>query len=201
MKFLFSFLICLVVSVSVLSCKNDSKEEKEVTKITRVKPEKKVLTVEEKEQLASVTARMMATPEINTMSRYFVAAGLGQYFMNEKGPFTVLSPTNDALKELPKEKITYLSNPKNREELNKLLKGHVVEGNIDSKMMVQQIRDNGGSLKLTTLAGTALTASMSGTNIVVKDEMGNKAMIVMSDINASNGVVHTLDKVLNVEKN
>jgi len=201
MKFLFSFLLCLVVSATVIGCKTDTKEEKEVTQTTKVKKEKKVLSEEEKVQMASVTARMMATPEIKTMTRYFVAADLGQYFMNEKGPFTVLSPTNEALKELPKEKITYLSNPKNKEELNTLLKGHVVEGNIDSKMMVQQIRDNGGSLKLSTLAGTTLTASMSGTNIMITDEMGNKATIVLSDINASNGVIHAMDKVLNLEKN
>ena len=40
MKFLLSFLLCLVVSATVIGCKNDPKE-KEVTKTTKVKKEKK----------------------------------------------------------------------------------------------------------------------------------------------------------------
>jgi len=138
----------------------------------------------------------MATEEVNLTSRYFVAAGLGQYFMKEKGPFTVFAPTNDALQDLSKEQFTSLSNPKKRVELETLLKNHVVEGSLGSKDLVQQIRDNGGSLQLTTLAGDNLTASMSGTSIVITNKDGIKATVVMSDINASNGIVHTLDNVL-----
>ena len=49
---------------------------------------------------------------------------------------------------------------------------------------------------LTTVNGAELTAMMDGDNVVLRDAAGNTATVTMTDIDASNGVVHVIDTVL-----
>ena len=41
-----------------------------------------------------------------------------------------------------------------------------------------------------------LTASTSGSNVIVTDESGNAARVTIADVMQSNGVIHVVDKVL-----
>ena len=54
-----------------------------------------------------------------------------------------------------------------------------------------------GNNTLKTVSGGTLTFMMNGArNIVVKDENGNTANISVYDVYQSNGVIHSIDKVL-----
>lgn len=123
------------------------------------------------------------------------AAGLAGT-LEGKGPFTVFAPTNEAFSKLPAGAIDNLLMPQNKSMLTSVLTYHVVAGNISSNALMEWIKKNGGTYTATTIEGGKLMFSMNGNNLVVMDESGNTANIVIKDVFQSNGVIHVIDKVL-----
>lgn len=194
-------LLAVAFMAFLVSCKNENTKTAE-TEVTETEesvsiPEKKVLTQEEKDAVNSVMTKVMLTPELKTFSSTLVSGELTEMLAKQKGPFTILAPSSEAFAAVEKETFNALTNPENKEQLQTLLKGHIVEGSMDSAQLVQAIKKDGNH-KITTLAGTTLTATMKGSDIVISDANGSKAVVGKSDISGSNGVVHVLDKVLNV---
>src|SRR6201996_9652504 len=112
------------------------------------------------------------------------------------GPFTVFAPTNEAFAKLPAGTVDNLLKPENKAMLTSVLTYHVVAGKMDSKMLMQKIKDGHGKAMLTTVQGGMLTFMMNGKNLWVMDEKGNKAMVTIKDVYQSNGVIHVTDTVL-----
>ena len=112
------------------------------------------------------------------------------------GPFTVFAPTNDAFTALPAGTVDTLLKPENKPTLTKVLTYHVVPGRLDGAALAQQIRAGGGKAMLKTASGGTLTATMSGSNVMVTDDKGGAATVTISDVYQSNGVIHVVDKVL-----
>lgn len=124
------------------------------------------------------------------------AAGLVET-LKSKGPFTVFAPTDDAFENLPAGTVETLLKPENKKTLTKVLTYHVVPGRIGSDQLMKEIKAGKGKATLKTVSGATLTAQMNGPkNIVLSDEMGNKANISVYDVYQSNGVIHVLDKVM-----
>lgn len=124
------------------------------------------------------------------------AAGLVETLSSE-GPFTVFAPVNAAFAALPEGTVETLLMPENRDTLAAVLTYHVVPGALTGSELRNLIEANGGEATLTTAAGARLTAKMNGpTNIVVTDATGGTANIVTYDVLQSNGVIHSVDKVL-----
>ena len=103
------------------------------------------------------------------------------------GPFTVFAPTNDAfaalLTELGISKADLLAN---KPLLTKVLTYHVVSG----KVLKAQVPVN---TPITTVEGETFTVSSA---FVITDKRGRTANIIATDVAASNGVVHVIDKVI-----
>jgi uncharacterized surface protein with fasciclin (FAS1) repeats len=116
--------------------------------------------------------------------------------LSSKGPFTVFAPTNEAFAKLPKGTVETLLKPENKAKLQAVLTYHVVAGNLDSKAVVEAIKKGNGSVTLTTLQGGKIVASLSGKNVILTDENGNKSTITAVDITSSNGVIHVIDTVV-----
>jgi uncharacterized surface protein with fasciclin (FAS1) repeats len=98
------------------------------------------------------------------------------------GPFTVFAPTDAAFAALPAGLIEKLLMPENKAVLISILTYHVVAG----KVMSTDI-----------MAGDA--ASVEGSKLMLATDMGvqvNDAKVTQADIEASNGVIHVIDKVL-----
>jgi len=72
----------------------------------------------------------------------------------------------------------------------------VVEEELTSEDLKEEIENANGNYSLTTMQGENITASLQGENIVLKDAAGNSATIIQPDNDASNGVVHIIDKML-----
>jgi uncharacterized surface protein with fasciclin (FAS1) repeats len=102
--------------------------------------------------------------------------------LSEKGPFTVFAPTDEAFAALPNGTLEELMN--NTSALKEILLYHIAKGKLTTADIVNMSN-------ITTLEGQNLSVNVTGQGIFV----GN-ASIVMSDINASNGVIHVIDKVL-----
>lgn len=183
--------ISLVLGLlSLVACKNETEKQVEP------KEEKKELSTKEQQKINSVMTKAMVTPELKTFSSATVTTGLNDMLSNEKGPYTILAPVNDAFDAIPEEEMKVLLNPKSLEKFTRIMKAHVVRGEFDSAFLVQAIKDEGGRYTLTAMAGVPIYASMEGNDIVLTLLSGDKAIIGKSDIKGSNGVVHLIDKVL-----
>ena len=112
------------------------------------------------------------------------------------GPFTVFAPTNAAFAALPAGTVDTLLKPENKPALTKVLTYHVVSGKMDAAALAKAIDAGGGKATLTAVSGGTLTATKSGSMIMVTDESGGMAHVTIPDVVQSNGVIHVVDKVL-----
>jgi len=117
--------------------------------------------------------------------------------LQSDGPFTVFAPTNEAFNMLPKGAVDNLLKPENKDQLQTVLKYHVVPGRVSAMDLTKMIKDNGGKATLKTVQGDNLYASLDKKgNVWIWDENGGKAMVTIADVNQSNGVIHVIDHVL-----
>ncbi len=129
-----------------------------------------------------VVAAALSDPNLSTLAQTISLAGLGDTLQGA-GPFTVFAPTDDAFAALPDGVLDALVKPENKETLAKILTYHVVPGNVKAAAVV-----------------TGPVASVEGSELALKNEGGvvtvNGAKVLTADVSASNGTIHTIDKVL-----
>jgi len=124
------------------------------------------------------------------------AAGLVETLKGQ-GPFTVFAPTNAAFAALPEGTVSTLLEPKNKEQLTRILTYHVVPGRYDAAALMKAIEKGDGKASLKTASGETLWVKMNGDrNVVVADARGGVANISTYDVMQSNGIIHVVDKVL-----
>lgn len=123
------------------------------------------------------------------------AAGLVET-LEGAGPFTVFAPTNEAFNKLPAGTVDNLLKPENKAMLTSVLTYHVVPGRIDSKSLMDMIKQNGGTYTAKTVQGGELKFMMKGNNLMVMDAKGGTAKVTIKDVYQNNGVIHVIDTVL-----
>ena len=124
------------------------------------------------------------------------AAGLVDT-LSGAGPFTVFAPTNAAFAKLPAGTVDSLLKPDMKPTLTKVLTYHVVPGRLTYTELKKQVDAGKGMATLKTASGGTLTAVANGpSNIMIKDDKGATANIAVYDVIQSNGVIHSIDKVL-----
>jgi uncharacterized surface protein with fasciclin (FAS1) repeats len=97
------------------------------------------------------------------------------------GPFTVFAPTDAAFNALPKDQLSKLTADK--AQLAALLTYHVVPG----KVMAKDVSNTAAK----TVNGANANLSRSGNLVGYED-----ALVTKADIEATNGVIHVIDKVV-----
>ena len=120
--------------------------------------------------------------DFSTLVAAVQAAGLVEALKGE-GPFTVFAPTNAAFAALPDGALDALvADPAG--DLTQILLYHVLSG----KVMAADVTDG---LEATTLQGGAVTFTVADGAVKIND-----ANIVVTDIEATNGVIHVIDAVI-----
>jgi transforming growth factor-beta-induced protein len=120
------------------------------------------------------------TASLSTLVAAIDAANL-RATLSGTGPFTVFAPTNDAFAAVDADVLAYLlATPA---ELTKVLTYHVVSGKVMSTDLTS------GSVN-TLNTGQSVTVDLSSGVMI------NDANVTTADVEASNGVVHIIDKVL-----
>ncbi|MCL6461680.1 Uncaracterized surface protein containing fasciclin (FAS1) repeats [Flavobacterium micromati] len=124
----------------------------------------------------------IATTSAKTLAAAVQAAGLVETLQGD-GPFTVFAPTDAAFAAIQSD-VDQLLKPESKSKLAKILTYHVVSG----KMTAADLEDG---QELTTVEGGNLEVMIQDGKVKV----GN-ANVVATDIIASNGIIHVIDKVL-----
>jgi uncharacterized surface protein with fasciclin (FAS1) repeats len=122
--------------------------------------------------------------QFKTLVAAVQAADLGGA-LSGPGPFTVFAPTDEAFAKLPAGTVDDLLKPENRDKLIAVLKYHVVSG----KVMAADIA--GKKTDVTTLQGSDISVDAMYGGVMIND-----ATVTTADIQASNGVIHVIDKVI-----
>ncbi len=120
-------------------------------------------------------------------------AGLDQTLAGP-GPYTIFVPTDDAAGKAPPG--TFDINPGNRARLTGIITNMILPGTVLVADIDKAIDAGKGKATLATMGGGSLTATKDGSNTVLTDSAGNKAVIAKGDEQFSNGVVHEVDGVL-----
>lgn len=122
----------------------------------------------------------------HTLVEAAAAAGI-EDDLRADGPYTVFAPTDAAFAKLPAGTVDRLMQPENRGELISLIRMHVIAG---ERLTTADLA--GQQLTAETLNGPlAIDASDAITGVRVND-----ASVTLTDIEASNGVIHAIDTVL-----
>jgi len=125
----------------------------------------------------------VADGRFKTLTAAVQAAGLVDTLKGE-GPFTVFAPTDEAFAKLPAGTLDSLLKPENKDKLVSILTYHVVSGRVMAADVV----------KLTladTVNGAPVKIKVDGDKVFIND-----AQVIITDVLASNGVIHVIDKVI-----
>ncbi|MDG2201064.1 MAG: CIA30 family protein [Phycisphaerales bacterium] len=131
----------------------------------------------------TIVEQAVEADQLSTLVTAVKAAGLVEA-LSADGPVTVFAPTNEAFARVDSKVIEYLLSEPGRPELGRILLHHVVPGRLDAATLV-------GTSEVTTLAGTTLSLETARDRLLVDD-----AVVQAADIGASNGVIHTIDRVM-----
>ena len=101
-----------------------------------------------------------------------------------KGPFTVFAPTDDAFEKVGQETIDELLKPESQEQLQNILKHHVIGGRIDAADV--QSRE-----AMQPMFGNEIPVRKKGSDVFLGD-----AKVLQTDIETGNGIVHVIDSVV-----
>lgn len=133
-------------------------------------------------QPGSLTAVIADSATFSTLTKALKAAGLDTTLGN-KEEFTIFAPTDEAFSKLPADTVTKLMLPGNKEKLRMLLLYHVVAG----RVLAADLTD--GDVK--TVNGEKLKIDVETDKIEV-----DGAKVYSADVSATNGVMHSIGKVL-----
>jgi uncharacterized surface protein with fasciclin (FAS1) repeats len=132
----------------------------------------------------SIAEIASAEPRLSTLVKAVTAAGLAEQLGGENGgPWTVLAPTNEAFEALGEETINALiADPA---KLATVLAAHVIPSRVRRSEMIAQ-----GSARTLMGRDAVKFALVDG-----KVTAGGSGILV-ADIEASNGIVHIIDRVI-----
>ena len=124
------------------------------------------------------------SPNLSTFVQLMETAGLTDDLKTE-GSYTLFAPTNEAFSKVSQEDLENLLLPQNKNKLSEILMVHILPNEVASTSFnsTQRISlANDRYIPITTQTGNQVT--VGGANIIV------------SDIEASNGVIHVVDNVI-----
>lgn len=139
-------------------------------------------TSHKKKVKANIVETAVAAGSFNTLVAAVKAAGLVETLSGE-GPFTVFAPTDEAFAALPEGTVANLLKPENKDQLVAILTYHVVP----AKVMAKDVKVG----EAPTVNGKTATIEISGSGVTIEG-----ANVIKTDVKASNGVIHVIDKVI-----
>ena len=111
------------------------------------------------------------------------SAKLDQTLADEQASFTIFAPTNEAFEAIPAATLAKLMKDENRDQLRAILLNHVVAG----KRMAADLET--GNIK--TMSGETIQVTATAGDVQIAG-----SRVSSPDMQASNGVIHTIGEVI-----
>ena len=143
---------------------------------------KSKMATKKMEVKANIVETAVAAGSFNTLVAAVQAAGLAETLSGE-GPFTVFAPTDAAFAALPEGTVESLLLPENKDKLVAILTYHVVPAKVKAKDVKAG--------EAPTVNGQTATIEIADSGVSIEG-----ASVVKTDVVASNGVIHVIDKVI-----
>src|SRR5690606_39135672 len=134
--------------------------------------------------LSDIVDTAVADGRFTSLAAALAAADLVETLKGE-GPFTVFAPTDDAFANLPEGTVESLLLPENLEQLKSILLYHVVSGKVLASDVVTLTSAE-------TVLGEDVTIKVEDGKVFLNDTVE----VIITDVEASNGVIHVIDAVL-----
>jgi transforming growth factor-beta-induced protein len=125
----------------------------------------------------------LAAGDFNTLAAALKAADLLDTLQG-KGPFTVFAPTDAAFAQIPAKALAGLLKPEARGTLTNILTYHVVPGRVTAAQVVKL--DSASAIN-----GQRLGIRVNEEGVTIAG-----AMVTVTDIECSNGIIHIIDTVM-----
>jgi uncharacterized surface protein with fasciclin (FAS1) repeats len=177
--FRLSIIVMVAAAVTVGACSSSSKKVQAPTSTTAPAAARTLLETAAYDR------------DLPTFATAANAAGLATK-LTGKSPYTIFAPLSGAFAALGSRRVRTLLSPAAKQQLASILAYHVVRGRLRESDL-----KNG---PLETLNGATIAVSHDGDNVVLTGAKGTHATIVRTDVNASNGVIHVIDGVLEPPK-
>ena len=123
--------------------------------------------------------------QFTTLITAVTAAGLVEV-LSDGGPFTIFAPTDEAFDLVPPETLEFLLDPANQEALIFVLQYHGLEGEFFASDLQP------GSNEAITLNGEPIEILNENGTVTIN----GTATVIETDLRATNGVIHIIDRVL-----
>lgn len=140
---------------------------------------------------ATVVDIATSNDDFSTLVAAVVEADLAGVLSGE-GPFTVFAPTNEAfaaaLEALGITAEELLASP----DLAGILTYHVVAGKLLASDVLAAVEAGGGTAMVETVNGAPISVQVVDGKVVID----GTATVVLTDLEAGNGVVHVIDAVI-----
>ncbi|MEK7950924.1 fasciclin domain-containing protein [Luteolibacter soli] len=172
-----ALLLAIGSLMPVAYAQEKTTKEKE-TKTTVV--EEKVVVGPEK---GSIAAALGDSATFSILTKALQVTGLDATLGSHKGTFTIFAPTDEAFSKLPAGTLDKLMLPENNEKLRSLLLFHVLPGSFAMADL------KNGEIK--TMNGEKVEIDIKSDTKQVED-----SKIFKSDVVATNGIIHSVDKVM-----
>ncbi|MBW6441405.1 fasciclin domain-containing protein [Patescibacteria group bacterium] len=144
-------------------------------------PEQERAIEEPEEAMQNIVEIAVSDPRFSTLVTALTEADLVETLSGE-GPFTVFAPTDEAFAKIPEETLNEILADK--DQLTSILTYHVVAGKVMAADVVTLTSAE-------TVQGGEVTIEVTGNEVMM-----NNAKVLITDIEATNGVIHVIDTVL-----
>lgn len=141
-------------------------------------------------QAASIAEIASGDERFSTLVAAVSAAGLVET-LDGPGNFTVYAPINDAFAALPAGTVETLLMPENLEQLTNVLLYHV-----DDRVLPASAFPHGSNYFRPILDTERLCITSANGGVTIADGTGEIATVIIANIEADNGIIHVIDKVL-----
>ena len=132
---------------------------------------------------ANVLNKLNETGKFTKLNETLTKSGLNKD-LESKGPFTVFAPLDDAFAAISAQTYYGLLREENKDKLANILGRHIFSKEITSSEI-------DGEIKLKAINGEEITIKKVNGIVYV-----NEAEVVTADVEASNGVIHFINRVL-----
>lgn len=139
----------------------------------------------------TVTDIVVGSKVHTTLETAVIAADLAET-LSGKGPFTVFAPTDDAFALVPKETLSKALMPENKALLTQILGCHVVATKAMAADVIKLVADGAGSAEVKTIGNCLLTLTVKHGKV----KINGVGTVTAADLEAGNGVVHVIDRVI-----